>query len=402
MREALKVALRISEVRQRLNEIGMTKGDALTPEVRSEADALATEYSELETRGRALAVAEESEAADRKIEGLPVDVEFRALVSAADLGNIVQALVEHRATSGAEKELQDEMGLGANQVPLDMIEHRLVTPAPTDVGANQAPIIPGVFPRSVAGFLGVDMPRVGVGEAVFPVLSTNAVAHTPAENAESADTTGSFTAAVLSPARIQAAFFYSREDRARFAGMGESLRENLNMALADGLDKQLLVGDDGFLGTDSPLPAITDVTAESAFADYRSLVYDATVIDGLYAYGAGDISMVLGPHAYSHAASKYRGNSADDSALDSMMRVMGGVRVSTHIPNVANKDESLVIAKGTTLRNAVAAIWDSITLIPDEITKAAHGQIVITAVMLFSVKIVRAGGFVRKEVQVEA
>ena len=33
------------------------------------------------------------------------------------------------------------------------------------------------------------------------------------------------------------------------------------------------------------------------------------------------------------------------------------------------------------------------TLIPDEVTKAANGQIVVTAVMLYAVKVLRAAGF---------
>ena len=37
------------------------------------------------------------------------------------------------------------------------------------------------------------------------------------------------------------------------------------------------------------------------------------------------------------------------------------------------------------------------TLIPDEITKAGNGQIVITAVLLYAVKVLRAGGFYKQE-----
>ena len=89
-----------------------------------------------------------------------------------------------------------------------------------------------MFPQSCAAFLNIDTPRVAVGDAVFPVLTKNADVRTPAENADAAETTGSFSASVLSPARLQASFFYSREDRARFAGMDAALRENLSMALA--------------------------------------------------------------------------------------------------------------------------------------------------------------------------
>ena len=54
-------------------------------------------------------------------------------------------------------------------MPLELlrgVEDRAVTPAPSDVGASQQPIIPYVFLRASAAFLGVDMPTVPTGEAV--------------------------------------------------------------------------------------------------------------------------------------------------------------------------------------------------------------------------------------------
>ena len=91
------------------------------------------------------------------------------------------------------------------------------------------------------------MPTVPVGQAVFPVLTKELDVRTPAENADAEETTGTFSADVLSPARIQAAFFYSREDRAKFAGMDAALRENLTEGLSAGLDKQILAGTAGLL-----------------------------------------------------------------------------------------------------------------------------------------------------------
>ena len=41
-------------------------------------------------------------------------------------------------------------------------------------------------------------------------------------------------------------------------------------------------------------------------------------------------------HAYAHAASVYRNASVDRSALDRMMAVSGGVRVSAHVPAAAS------------------------------------------------------------------
>ncbi len=116
---------------------------------------------------------------------------------------------------GAMAELQKERGLRSNEFSarqLLNLEKRAVTPAHGDVGQTQQPILPYVFPASVAGFLGVDMPVVGVGEPVFPVLTSTLTVGTPAENAAQAETTGAFSADVLSPGRLQASFFYSRED----------------------------------------------------------------------------------------------------------------------------------------------------------------------------------------------
>ena len=104
------------------------------------------------------------------------DRELRALIEGASVGRIFESIIEHRATDGREKEVQDHYKLGGNQIPLSMLrtEQRAVTAAPADVGQSQAPVVPGVFPMSVAAFLGVDMPVVPVGDAVFPVLTKNA------------------------------------------------------------------------------------------------------------------------------------------------------------------------------------------------------------------------------------
>ena len=91
----------------------------------------------------------------------------------------------------------------------DDLETRAVTPAPANVGQVQQSIVPYVFPQSAAMFLGVDMPSVPVGEAVFPVLTKTLDVRTPAESADADETTGAFSADVLSPSRVQAAFFYS-------------------------------------------------------------------------------------------------------------------------------------------------------------------------------------------------
>ena len=60
-----------------------------------------------------------------------------------------------------------------------------------------------------------------------------------------------------------------------------------------------------------------------------------------------------------------------------------GVRVSAHVPDTASSKQNAVIRLGMR-RDMVAALWQGITIIPDEISKAKAGQIVVTAVMLHS------------------
>ena len=388
MTEKQKVEIRLSEVKKGLNELGSKT--ELSDEDRTQFDGLKKEYGDLEVRYQTLTLAE-TEPEKKETKGTPEAIERRELEARCSVGSIFTAAMEHRSTDGAERELQTELGLSDNFIPLCLIEHRAITPAPTETGQMQSSIVPAVFPMGAAAFLGVDIPTVAVGDAVYPVLTNNVPAADFAEVANVVETTGSFTAEVLTARRIQASFFYSREDRARFAGMDEALRMNLNDALSSGLDKYILTKTN--LGL---LDFGTDPTAgtEETFATYREAIFSQ--VDGRYAMTAADICTLVGGDTFAHMAGKYRGNSADDSALDSLSRVSGGVRVSAHVAAKTNANvQEAVVARGKQYRHAVAPIWEGIQLIPDEVTKAATGEIVITAVMLMNFKIIREAGYKR-------
>ena len=401
MTPIMELEIRAGEIRKRLSAIG---GMAeLTDEIRAEMETLRREYQDNETRQAALKIG--------GIESAPIETrtsegrDFRQLVARANVGEIFDNVLNHRAVDGATAEMQKHFGLDTNQIPLALLvrswpteelETRAVTPAPTNVGQNMASIIPYVFPMAAATFLDVDMPTVGVGEAVYPVLTSTLAVHTPAENAAATETTGSFTAEVLSPSRIQAAFHYSREDRARFAGMDAALRENLSMGLSDGLDDQILTGTNGlFTGT---VLANHNVTTATTYDLYLSqLVYDR--IDGRYASGSGDVKMLMGSSVYGDAGKTYRNSSVDRTVLDRIMDITGGVKVSAHVPAVASERQNVVIKRGMH-RSFVAPIWEGVSIIPDEITLAANGQIKITAVMLYAAKLLRADDYYKQQIQI--
>ena len=168
MTPIMELEIRAGEIRKRLSAIGGMAD--LTDEIRSEMETLRREYQDNETRQAAL-----------KIGGIevppPIETrtsegrDFRQLVTRANLGEIFDNVINHRAVDGATAEIQKHFGLDTNQVPLALLvrswpteelETRAVTPAPGDVSQNMASIIPYVFPDACATFLDVNMPTVGV------------------------------------------------------------------------------------------------------------------------------------------------------------------------------------------------------------------------------------------------
>ena len=326
----------------------------------------------------------------------PETREWAELNDRFDLGEMFEGVVEHRASSGAIAEVQSERGLAANAIPVEMLmEERAVTPAPTDVGQTQTAITGYVFPQSVAAFMAIPSPIVPVGDATFPVLTSDPAAGTPAENAEQAETTGAFSADELTPKRIQASFFWSREDAGRMAGMGDALREALQSGISDKLDKEILVGTTGLLtGT------ILANHARSAASDYAMYVAELLYarVDGQYAYDLADIRVVMGSDTFGNAATKLPTN-GEENALARIRNDSGGVRVSAHVPGETGNKQNAIVRLGTRL-DYVAPVWGGVTLIPDEITLAKKGQIQLTAVLLYAAKVIRVGGFYKQECNV--
>ena len=377
-----KVQLRMSETREKVNELADIRVD--------DADKLA-ERKRLIDQLRAQEV-ELRAAIVTDADTSPETREWADLSGKFDLGEMFTQVVEHRASSEAIGEVQAERGLGANAIPTEMLmEHRAITPAP-DTGQSQSQITGFVFPQSIADFLAIPSPIVPVGDATFPVLTSDPAAGVPAENAAQAETTGAFSADVLTPGRIQASFFWSREDAQRMAGMGDALREALQGGISDKLDQQIINGTNGLLtGTNLDNHARA---AASNYAHYVSqLLYER--VDGRYAFDLADIRVVMGAETFGNAATKLPTN-GEENALARIRNDSGGVRVSAHVPVAASDKQNAVVRLGNR-RDMVAPVWGSVTLIPDEISLASKGQVQLTAVLLYAAKLLRKGGFYKQE-----
>ena len=250
MLKSITAALKLSEIREKLNDLNAVTEP--TSEQQTEERGLVADLKTTETEYRKSLQSED----DARTTPTVPDSETRerlALVSRASLGAIFSAAVEHRATEGAESELQAALDLAPNQVPVDLlrapVEHRAITPAPTHVGASEQPILMPIFATGDAAFLGVDQVSVPAGDSVFPVLTNRPTVGGPhADSTSVEETTGAFTAELIKPERLQCGFTYRRIDVARFSAMGESLRAALNDALSESLDVQIVSGVDGLLG----------------------------------------------------------------------------------------------------------------------------------------------------------
>ena len=146
MLKSLETALRLSEIREKLNDLNAI-ADPSDAQQTEERDLLARQKT-TETEYRAALQAED----DARTTPTAADAESRErlqLVSRASLGAIFSAAVEHRATEGAESELQAALDLTPTQIPIDLlrapVEERAITPAPPHVGVSEQAVLLPIF-----------------------------------------------------------------------------------------------------------------------------------------------------------------------------------------------------------------------------------------------------------------
>ena len=401
MRKSIASALKLSEIREKLNDINAVESP--TDAQRTDERALLATMKTTEVEYRS-ALTEEGEQS-ATVPGDAAEVEYRAILGRANVGRVLSAVMEHRSVDGAEAEIQQARGLASNQIPLDMLrlpqlETRAVTAAPTNVGTQEQPVILPVFAAGVGAFLMASRPTVPAGDLAYPILDQRPTVGGPHTDSTAHDeTSGTFSSSLLQPARLSASYSYKRTDSARFPMLDSSLRQALNSGLEERLDHQLLAGAEGLLrGTNLPNHA-AGATA-TAFADYLEMFAHGRV-DGRYAAALADVRSVVGSATYAHAGNQYRSTTADYSALDALEKRTGGVRVSAHVPDVASSKQNAVIRMGSHDRAVVQPIWEGVTILVSEAETALarKGEIAITAILLCAIKILRPDSFHKQEVK---
>ena len=409
MTNAQRLALRLSEIRQKLNELSAK--DELTEAEETDLRSLSTEYPKLESRHRAALIAEsvdEAEALDGE-DGDGEDRERSELRSRSRLAKYVSAAVDGLPVQGAEAELSAAAGC-PGAVPLELFEvrsdtgdpeRRALTPAPSTTDENLSGIVPAIFDRSAASWLGIEMPTVPVGDAGYPVLSTSLTGGPVAKSAEADEGAGAFTVSMASPRRISGAFKFTYEDSARLSGMESALRQNIGSVLSDALDAQAINGSGTGDGTlNGLLNILTDPSAPAANAEdfARYVAAAAGHVDGLFSVDLGGVRQLVGVQTYGHMAGTFRANEDSTTAEGWLMQRTGGVRTSRRIAAPASNIQQAIVRRSNPMgdRVAVMPVWEGLQMIRDPYTGARKGEVALTALMLVGdVIVLRGGAFVQ-------
>ena len=436
MTTAQKLAIRISEIRQRLNEIAGLDDAGMTDEIRAEADKLTGEFRNSETQHRAAIIAEGAEAgaaagAFGNGDGEPAEV--RALLDRVHIADYLAPAAAGAGLAGVPGELATALKVstagasGGVAVPWAVLARGLVEQrataerrAFTTTGNNdgpefQRPILQRLFGPGIMDSLGVRMDTVPAGRSEWPLISAGvAPAQVVEGTAAGAAAAATFSYANLRPKRLTGRYEFTHEIAASVGDVEQAIRRDLADSIAAAMSNAIINGAavdpndaataanvEGFI---SKLAAPTTPGAEATFADYAGS--HAALVDGLHASRESEVSSVIGVASYTHSATVYQTGSGE-SGSEALMRRSMSCMASSYIPAVSGTVQNGNIyhaagpnGGGVMRGDSVAAMWPTLEIVRDIYSQASQG-VVLTWVSLWDAEVAfRAAAYSRVAFQV--
>ena len=409
MTEIQKATLRLSEVRSRLNAIGGMADADMTEEIRTESGGLETEYQNLETRFRALTIAEG--------DGNPADLtrnvedgesgEVRDLRERAQLRHYLSAAAGGSMIDGPESELNAALGIGGRAIPMSALVPNVRrrpaearadarTPIPSTGAPTDLTFVERVFSGGAGDFLGVRFETVAHGEKSFWQLSAGGTPSIPATKAAATDSAAAtFTPVSLSPKLMPIAYRFALED---LATAGPELENALRMdaagAIREAGDRLILSGTGANRQPSGLLVGLAAATDPGATVTYEDAIEAVSGgVDGKFARSVREVRGIFGVESYKKISGLFT-SAGTDAASDYLNRNGGGVMASALIPapTGANKIQTGVTAATGVGGNAAFCMWDSLT-VRDEMSHSNTGEVRLTVNALVDFGILRSGGF---------
>lgn len=405
---------RQSRERQRMAELSVV--DELNDEQRAELDTIERGTPDLERQIRAAQIAVDDEdaeqraagAAARQPEGDGEQRERAELRGRVRLGNYVGAAIEQRSADGAELEYNQALGIAGNRFPLELLAP-VETRATTDTDTTTMPRrwLDRLFAGTAAERVGITMESVPAGVASFPVTTAGASAAQRGRSEAAADAAWTVGVTELKPTRNATRLLFNIEDAARIPGLESALTRDLRMALTEGVDRAVFLGDAGATGTDADITGLStatglvekSITQANKVKGGNVLQAFAELVDGKAAMQPGDLKAVFAVGAntlWSHTLAN-TGASVDTTIAEFLRRfglswlTRGEIETGT-----ADGDFGAFVGLGRGLEGAgVMAMWEAGELIRDPYSGAAKGEVALTLSYLWNFGLPRASNFAR-------
>ena len=406
---------RQSKERGRMAELGMV--DELTDEQRAEFDTIERGTPDLERQCRAAQIAVDAEQDGQRRDASPDDDaearELRELRGKISIGGYAAAAVEQRAATGAEAEYNAALQIAPNRFPLDLlapVEERATTD--TDTATTARRWIDRLFAGTAAAAVGVTMETASPGMASFPVTTAGAAAAQRGRSEAAADAAWTVGVTEVKPTRNAARLVFNIEDAARIPGLESALTRDLRMALTEGVDRAIFLGDTGATdpGSDATAADITGLVSATGLTEKtitqankikgaNTLQAFAELIDGKAAMQPSDLRTVMAVGAntlWSHTLAN-TGASVDTTIAEFLRRfglswmTRGDIETAT-----AADDFGALIGLARGIEGAACAcVWEAGELIRDPYSGAGKGEIALTLNYLWGFELPRASNFAR-------
>ena len=405
---------RQSKERQNMAELGLA--ETLSDEQRSELDTIEAGVPDLERQIRAATVAvqtEESEQreandAGRTPEGDAEDRERAELRGRVHLSGYVAAAVEQRAAAGAEAEYNAACGISGNRFPLELLAPALEQRATTDTDTQTVPRrwLDRMFAGTAAQRIGMTMESVSPGVASHPVTTAGATAAQRGRGEAAADAAWTVGLTELKPTRNAVRLVFSVEDAARIPNLESALNRDMRMALTEGIDRTIFLGDAGAnentadivgLNTAAGLTEKT-ITQANKVKGPETLTPFAELVDGLHAESLDDLRVVASVGASTLWLTTVANAAAENQTVAQFLRASGlGWTARGEIETATTNNKFWAfIGLGRGIEGAgVAAVWEAGELIRDPYSGASKGEVALTLSYLWNFGLPRPANFAR-------
>ena len=383
MKKSSILEIRLSECRQRLNEL--LQVETRSAEAQTEMETLTKEVSAKEPEWRAAKAAEPDEQTVVTPTGDREQRERLEIRGKTGLADFFAAAAGGREVVGAAAEYAQACGVSTlSRLPLAIFpdgqpEVRAVTGGPAIEGPAE-PAVPFVFKGSAAESLGILMPAHAPGSVQVPRVVTAPPADTLVKDASAPSTAAVITLDTQSPKRIAGSFEVRVEDLAIFPELETVLGEAIRGSLSNELDEEVFNG--AATGLNGLFLQSSDVSVDGSVETFATGISRfAALVDGEHAYSLADLRSVVGPATYA----KFAGLISDGVPLSDYLETkLGSFRVSNRMPSLASKGQKGIVTLNGGPSKIRIYVWSALEIVRDPFSGAGAGKVTLTATALVS------------------